>query len=341
MKKTLTVFLATLLVFSMILSASAGGAQERASALHYLGLFKGISTTEVDFALEHDLTREQGVILVIRLLGKESAALEGKSVCPFTDVSAWASPYVGWAYENGITNGTGEDTFGYAQPLTDYMFLTFILRMLGYTDSGDSAKFIWDDPYSLAASCDLSDGRPSSRFLRSDAVDVCFRALSAGLVSGGTLAERLIEQGIFTRQSYDTALKIAAGTEPYDPEAEAGEDTDAVVAALIAELYAKASALESQYTTALETLFNQASDEYTTLCDTYDEDTAYDIVVSKYTPQGQALEAQCDASVQALLEEYTQKLLVYTTDLSEIGAVRAQYNTKKADAKSLYGSYSF
>ena len=69
------------LIFCLLLSLSApafaasGGAQAAAETLHSLGLFQGVGGG--DFALDAPLTREEGVVLLLRLLGKEQAALAG------------------------------------------------------------------------------------------------------------------------------------------------------------------------------------------------------------------------------------------------------------------------
>ena len=51
--------------------------------------------------------------MLVRLLGKEEEALAGNWDLPFTDVSktSAAYPYIGYAYANGLTNGTSATTF--------------------------------------------------------------------------------------------------------------------------------------------------------------------------------------------------------------------------------------
>ena len=43
--------------------------------------------------------------MLIRVLGKEPAALKSDWTHPFTDVASWADKYVGYAYENVLTKG--------------------------------------------------------------------------------------------------------------------------------------------------------------------------------------------------------------------------------------------
>ena len=73
------------------------------------GLVNGTATDEdgnVDMNLDSTLTRQEATTLLVRLLGAEEDALASGYTAPFTDVAQWAKPYVGYAYENGIVNGT-------------------------------------------------------------------------------------------------------------------------------------------------------------------------------------------------------------------------------------------
>ena len=62
-------------------------------------------------------TRQEAVVMLVRLLGQEKTAQNGAYQHPFTDVASWASPYVGYAYQNGLAQGIGVTTFG-GQQLT-------------------------------------------------------------------------------------------------------------------------------------------------------------------------------------------------------------------------------
>lgn len=110
MKKWIGCFLlCLLLIFGLTVSAHAediGTAD--AQALYELGLFRGVGTLEdgsPDFALNNALTRQEAVVMLVRLPGEEQTAISGSWELPFTDVAEWAKPYVGYAYENGLTKG--------------------------------------------------------------------------------------------------------------------------------------------------------------------------------------------------------------------------------------------
>ena len=107
-----------------------------ADILYEEGLFLGTGMTERGepiFQLSGSVTRAQAVTILVRILGKENEALAKKDlyVTPFVDVPTWAAPYVGYAYENGLTGGTSATTFSPNTQIPANQFLTFCLRALG------------------------------------------------------------------------------------------------------------------------------------------------------------------------------------------------------------------
>ena len=75
---------------------------QTAETLHALGLFRGTGEDENGvpiYALEKTATRAEALVMLIRLLGEEDAALSSLAAHPFTDVPAWADRYVAYAYE--------------------------------------------------------------------------------------------------------------------------------------------------------------------------------------------------------------------------------------------------
>jgi len=181
-------FLSLVLTFSMLLcmipSASAASAEATAAAneLYTLGLFQGKGTNANGnpiFALDDVPTRHEAVTMLVRLLGKEDEAKAGSWNIPFTDVDAWAKPYVGYAYANGLTTGTGATTFGGKATISATQYLTFVLRALGYQSGTD---FQWDKAWELTDKLGLTHGEyPSDDFLRGD----------IALISAGALDQKL------------------------------------------------------------------------------------------------------------------------------------------------------
>jgi len=209
MKKTITALILALVVIilSATIFAADNSAINTADALNELGLFLG---TGNGYELEKGLSRAEGVTLLVRMIGKEDAAQNNVYKNDFTDVPDWAEGYIGYAFENGITNGTGETTFSPDDEMTDYMFLTLVLRALDYSDKGENPLFVWNDPYKLARELELIETvEADADFTRADAIAVFWNALDVMLRSSEiTLAERLVEQEIFTAEELADARAI-------------------------------------------------------------------------------------------------------------------------------------
>jgi len=182
-------------------------AKMTAGALNRLGLFKGVGSKDgqINFDLERPANRLEALVMLIRLLGKEDEALNGQWEHPFTDAS-WATQYVGYAYANGLTNGVSDTKFGTGEASAQ-MYLTFLLRALGYTDA-DTGSTVWDEAVSMADRLGILTAENDDYkiclddFWRADMVLTSHRALSRTMRSGRPLYEKLIEDGVFTEEQY-------------------------------------------------------------------------------------------------------------------------------------------
>ena len=201
MKKTLSFILVLSFVFSLTSLASAAtttsvtSTLDRANALKNLNLFTG---TEKGFDLDRAPTRVEAVVMLLRMLGEEKAALDSTLASPFTDVPTWATKYIAYAYKKGYTNGTTKTTFGSNNLASPEQFVTFMLRALGYSDK---REFDWAHSIEFAESLGIvASGKyikGSTSFMRGDCVDVMFSFLAAkekGKTT--TLAESLINSNI-------------------------------------------------------------------------------------------------------------------------------------------------
>lgn len=199
-----------------VLPAGAAGTASPAAAdlaadLHSLGLFQGVSADSAAFDLERAPTRVEALVMLIRVLGKEAAALEGRWSHPFSDVPKWADSYVGYAYEQDLTTGVSDTHFGSFQTVDLASYLTFVLRALGYSDQ-TNADFSWKVPHALATQVGILPLEVSwSSFRRSDLVCISYAALCATLNgSDATLAQRLISDGVFTQAQFDSVYRTDA-----------------------------------------------------------------------------------------------------------------------------------
>ena len=191
--------------FYSVVKSDATDYNELANALKEMGLFKGGDTAYgVGLMLENAPTRIEGLIMFLRLLGEEQAALATTEPCPFVDVPAWCQSYVTYAYAKGYTKGVGADSeelyFAPYVTITSGEYMTFVLRALGYQDSGSNPDFQWDSALlrSLELGC-ITDGEykllVEEPFLRAQVAYVSYYALDAKMKSGGTLLSHLASAG--------------------------------------------------------------------------------------------------------------------------------------------------
>ncbi len=214
-KKVIAVFLIVIICIGCIPTAALAAntrdtsfAESLAADLKALGLFKGVSETNFDLAREP--SRVEALVMLIRMLGKESEALNGAWKHPFTDVPSWADKYVAYAYEKGFTNGVSASSYGVGTA-NAAMYLTFVLRALGYSDT-NGADFVWDSPFELSENVGiLTDPVNTASFWRADVVLVSYAALTVQLKgSTRTLAQELIAAGVFTQVMFDSSYDANA-----------------------------------------------------------------------------------------------------------------------------------
>lgn len=174
-------------------------AETKADVLNTLGLFKG---TENGYELDKPLTRMEALIMLIRLSGKELDALYSMKEfeMPFTDAPDWekADKYLGYAFENGLAKGISDTEFDPETRASAQMYMTFLLRALGYTDTEEAA--VWDNWEKLATDAGLfADSFDRENFLRGDAVLASRAALDAKTADGTqTLLEKLQKEEAFS-----------------------------------------------------------------------------------------------------------------------------------------------
>ncbi len=221
MKKVLSLFLVIVLLSSAVagavdtglISPASNATLDHANVLKDLGLFLG---TDKGFELDRAPTRAEAVVLLLRMLGEESAALDSTYENPFTDVPTWAVSYISYAYAKGYTKGTSATTFDAAKTVTPEQFITFMLRALGYKDNVD---FVWNKSINKAEEIGLVEKdkyENGSAFLRGDCVDIIYSALTqTKKPQNVTLVKYLIKMkvvdaalaekyGLYTTPQYET-----------------------------------------------------------------------------------------------------------------------------------------
>ena len=185
-----------------------------AAALKSLTLLRGTDTGfGQGFDLEKAPTRIEALIMLIRLLGEERDALACTGEQPFSDVPAWAAPYVAYAYQMGYSNGIGGGQFGTYRQVVAVEYVEFVLRALGYSSTErsnitDALERALDDGVITSAEQALLE---NTVFLRADVVYLSYYALETPLADSSlVLHQKLESRGVFDRSSYRSAQALVA-----------------------------------------------------------------------------------------------------------------------------------
>ncbi|MBR1496046.1 MAG: trypsin-like peptidase domain-containing protein [Oscillospiraceae bacterium] len=175
-------------------SASRVSAEDAVAALETLGLIRGDGNG--DFGAGRGLTRAEAAVMLLRLLGREGAALEANYACPFED-AGWAAPYLAYGYARGYLRGVSDSLYAGDASVSARDYVTMMLRVLGYRDEAD---FLWENSLAFADSIHLTNGEysaaPDRAFLREDMALLSYSALTMPQKdSGRTLLVRLCLDG--------------------------------------------------------------------------------------------------------------------------------------------------
>lgn len=250
-------FLCIIFILALLTSsaAAASPAVRAANALYTMGLFNGVgqhSDGSPIYALDRNLTRQEAVILLIRLLGLEQEALNAGITSPFTDTADWAAPYVALAQKKGYIQGISDTLLDADAPLNEQAWLTMLLRALGYRDAD------YEDPWALAKTIGLSEGA-STGFTRAGAVTLSRTALGLPLCnSSNTLLWTLLQADAVTEQEIrDAGMTESLSRRSLTAREISARCADAVV---FLQMYANETALESDTPSATASGFFIAAD---------------------------------------------------------------------------------
>lgn len=221
MKRLISMWMVLLLICAIPCGAASVRERTSADILYELGLFSGTGTDKDGkpiYDLDRAPTRSEAITMLVALLGKSEEAKNGTWETPFTDVESWAKPFVGYAYANGLTSGTSATTYGGSELVTPSQYITFVLKALGYSSTTD---FQWDKAWILSDRLGITDGEyhaGTQDFFRGDLAMISEGALEAmQRDTTKTLADKLIEAGVFTRAQYDRAY-TSRQTGPAQPD---------------------------------------------------------------------------------------------------------------------------
>ena len=194
-------------------AAPAGSDLALAQQLNQLGLFRGAGTNadgSVNYDLDRQPNRAEGITMLVRALGAGDQEGTAKNH-PYTDVPSWANGVVSYAQKKGLTKGISATQFGSKDAVTTAMYLTFMLRALGYQDGTD---FFWNTPWDAAVKAGVLPAQTDwTTLTRGEMVRITTAALFAPVKGTSTpLWQQLVSQGRFTAEQFQAAF-------PADPYA--------------------------------------------------------------------------------------------------------------------------
>lgn len=206
MKRIMSFVLALILLMSTGSIVSADNPYtEQGEFLNKLGVLLGDENGNLN--LDSKLTREQMVVLISRLYGKEDEAKNYKGVNVFKDLGsnqAYYIPYILWAKNEGLIVGMTTTQFGYGQTVTVQQFQTVLLRALGYTDEAKN----WSNVPTLAQNLGIMKGlnfAASQTLTRGEASAMIYNALALP-VKGSTISLMAVLNLIPLDISYDAKV---------------------------------------------------------------------------------------------------------------------------------------
>ncbi len=198
MMRKLVVMMMVLVMFGVNVYGVVDNYEKYAEKLSIVEVFKG---TDNGFELDRAPTRLEGLVMLIRLLGKEddAKAMDLSKESYFTDVPNWGVAYTNYAFEEGLTKGIGEGVFGADQKMDAKTYHTFVLRALGYDDG--AGDFSWNNANEFALEKglldqDFYDEIVSQEYLRGHVAKASYNALYSDVKDGsGSLLNHLVDSG--------------------------------------------------------------------------------------------------------------------------------------------------
>lgn len=131
MKKILSLVLVLALVLTSF-SFAAADPVTVGQELKALGVLTGDENGNLN--PDQKLTREQAIVVLVRMMGVEAEAKATATASSFKDIKGtFYGPYIAYAELKGWTKGLGAGVFGFGKETTIDEIYAFMLRALGYT----------------------------------------------------------------------------------------------------------------------------------------------------------------------------------------------------------------
>lgn len=147
MKKTLSLLLALVMVIGLFPGfadeKATLTAEEAGAVLQGYGAIKGGS--DGNLMIDKELKRQDAVVILTRLMGKEADALATQAAPSFEDITIdYYKPFLAFAEANKWVEGKAEKKFGFNDVVTVKEFTAMLLRALGHDTMGDNYAKVMD-----------------------------------------------------------------------------------------------------------------------------------------------------------------------------------------------------
>ena len=196
--------------------------QEAIEVLQTVGIMVGDENG--DFNPDQNVTRNEMAVIMSNLMEYNVASY--KNTSPFTDVPAWAEPYVAACWTNGITAGYSDTIYGGSDTVTTAQAALMLMKALGYFQYASDFGSDWQLATTRQGNdIDLFVGVDSGvtqAMTRNDVAQLVLNTLKSGTVQASTdgswtigdvtINNNVTYNYITSNQAYATAIDDARST---------------------------------------------------------------------------------------------------------------------------------
>ena len=196
--------------------------QEAIEVLQAVGIMVGDENG--DFNPDQNVTRNEMAVIMSNLMEYNVASY--KNTSPFTDVPAWAEPYVAACWTNGITAGYSSTIYGGSDTVTTAQAALMLMKALGYFQYASDFGGDWQLATTRQGNnIDLFVGVDSGvtqAMTRNDVAQLVLNTLKSGTVQASTdgswsigdvtINNNVTYNYITSNQAYATAIDDARST---------------------------------------------------------------------------------------------------------------------------------
>ena len=192
LKRALSLTLASVMLLGMmVVGSSAAGypdvsEEENIEAIEVLqsvGVMEGDNNG--NFNPDDYVTREQMAVIMSKLLNLDYNYYQGTN--PFSDVPAWAAPYVAACAANGITSGIGGGMYGAGQNVNAVQAALMMLKALGYfqyqADFGEDYVLATVKQATEVGLFAMIDSKAEQALTRNEVAQMALNALKSEMVT--------------------------------------------------------------------------------------------------------------------------------------------------------------